>query len=326
MANPTLDLIEEIAVEGKYFRDNFGSIDPHDIEGSLNKFEAKVQSSARYQDLVLMGLTVGDNADTFVKEHMLIGTLRAIWSQYMYPVFRLSEDLTGALFLTDTSKTLVEEVNFPFPAVCLQVPAGYIPFNEKDFSGSIRLVFCCRYQLLGKEILFLQAICPEVRRILWSRWPVEKFNNEDVFNMRGPHITRIFKNEPEIMDTDGDTLAASLRLVLNTCIWINSQKVITELPPTPWRSNRRQARVTGAVPTLWSLGNEIKLSSELRLAAKEAVFARKDEWELKYQSVTRGHNQRYHTGEGRKDVTWKWKEPYIRGAQNETSKMRVYTG
>ena len=124
-------------------------------------------------------------------------------------------------------------------------------------------------------------------------------------------------------------------LVANLCLYLDAQLQEGGLPEryihNPKKKKRRDkpGRAMGpAMPPAWILGQDIKLSAELRGAAAQMARPKSQqraEWTLQSQHVVRGHWKKQMYGPGRTLRKRIRVEPYWRGPRLAEAVLRSFT-
>ena len=132
-------------------------------------------------------------------------------------------------------------------------------------------------------------------------------------------------------DLDKSAVHASLRLLVNLSFYLDAQSAEgkklpkREILQRKWRKGRDPGP---AIPPAWQLGQDVKLSTELRAAAKHSASPNpktRAEWELKSQHVVRGHWRNQAHGPDRTLRKRIWIAPHWRGPQAGEAIVRNFS-
>jgi hypothetical protein len=111
-----------------------------------------------------------------------------------------------------------------------------------------------------------------------------------------------------------DAWERAIRLIVNTILYINERRRAGKWEPTD-----RQRR---GMRSVWNLGGEIKLSRELREAARHS--GRLPAWRVRARFIVRGHWRRQACGLNRAERRPKWIAPFWKGPKDGPELQRLY--
>jgi hypothetical protein len=139
---------------------------------------------------------------------------------------------------------------------------------------------------------------------------------------------RVWDNDPYEVPQDKITLDYSLRIIRNLVAWLDStggmaKQTHSTRPPQP-----RGTPKDPSVPTVWLIGNEVKIPREVVRMAPEIALGRSKHpapgWQVRTRFVVRGHWRNQAHGEGRQMRTKKWISPHWRGPEGAAAWSHLY--
>lgn len=226
-------------------------------------------------------------------------------------VFDVSPSLASSLLLTDVPADVWHEARMPFTAIYLQLPEGAVPFCV---DGS---------QTWANGIWLIRS--PDDER--------EKVYGTIVCQGLGIHFAVGDEDEPEhlrdgLLPDDMVSISAAQKLVQNFLVWLEScGKADCEKEVVPKKLAEKRSK-SGRQVTTWLAGRKVKLSHELRRAAREQVLGRSraavEGWRVRARFIVRGHWRNQAVGEGRKERKRIWIQAFWKGPQGAEAWQHVY--
>jgi hypothetical protein len=281
------------------------------------------------------------------------------WVQYGCPSFQLSHSLASALILTDCRGLSTEEVQWPYESFLMLLPQPKSPFRfyavanpTQETEGA--WVSVHRYTALTQAALvtfydqlaeyqkslrllndleatrgllnFVLNECRDLEYVLRTHVRImspdgDSLYQADKWPKEGPIEGWLSCKQAGGLTEDLDlrTVKAASRVVVNTCIYVNTQV----------REGTREFKIAqpkldreGKIrPHTWMIGSEIKLPREMREAATAYVQRGHDKslYRVYSRFTVRGHYQAFWYGSKKSDQRErrsKWIQPYWKGPEN----------
>lgn len=272
----------------------------------------------------------------------------ARWQAHGRPTFALTESLLAKLLLTDPGDVPANEARPPFPAFLVEIPPGYLSYDDED--GRERpIAYVSFHSMPNSTAIEIQDeidMPPEPRRLLERMRTLQKQKREylaattgQIWSFSGMGRThtepiiheRIFAPDPHeplgpwvhvppssdllgqtvaLSDRETKTMAAAKILLVNLCLYLGSLPKIPK--PRVTKAKPHKGRAGGI--RVYDLGRTVKLSAELRAAAKDlGAHAPSAGWKLRARFTVRGHWRNQACGPGRTQRKRIWIDPHWKG-------------
>lgn len=263
------------------------------------------------------------------------------WIKNGLPAFSVTESLLAALTLTDPSNVRAGDVKPPFDTFVISVPYGfwaleaegaYIEGFENDAptgTQHVDTIFAHNYigsrgPTLGLHVGTDGNIALNDR----AYWPEddEKIKAWLGFGLDTPDERYVLRAE-ELSASELAIQRAARRLYANLCLYIgeHGRGQPMHRPKQKARKGRRKNRAKIAA-AVWLIGKEVKLSRELRDAARTADLpARRSGWKVAARFTVRGHWREQPCGPGGKERKRTWIAPYWKGPTDGIKVSHLYT-
>jgi hypothetical protein len=282
------------------------------------------------------------------------------WRENGYPCFQLTHSLAAALLLTDCKEVKGRDLKFPFPSflVTLPRPNGLIEFTDPDTDLPIEAGWIQFHSMQAPaEQKDGDKICAALRdRSYLTEDPDVQWRDSTIVRVIEPRGIGVFnrqylptgeetleewltsyqpiggKYQFESTDLDKSSVHASLRLLVNLSFYLDAQSAQGKKLPKRKILRRKWGRSRDdgpPIPPAWQLGQDVKLSAELREAAKHSASPNpktRAEWELKSQHVVRGHWRNQAHGPERTLRKRIWITPHWRGPRASEAIVRNFSG
>lgn len=244
----------------------------------------------------------------------------AMWAASGFNVFNLTHSLAAALILTEPPEyEKGERLYLPFPAFFITLPPNTLPVlsqGRKTWADMVRVAVSED----GSDGMFMvSASSSDPPQEVGSTFPMADLVLSDSHEVIG-----------EIDPDHLVTIRATLRLVRNFVMWLEATGGIKNRSPLSRPKKKSDRSGPRDWPTTWILGQEVKLSRELREMAAESVLGRSSlavpGWKLRMQHVVRGHWKSQAHGSGRLSRKQIWVEPYWRGPEGAAAWGHLYQG
>ena len=256
----------------------------------------------------------------------------ALWLKYGMPVYRPTLDLAAGLAMTDPSDVRGEDWKLPYGAFLVHVPydlwvTGGMPSDEGEVhGGGIVMISVQLYEASkGRDVICVSA---------WSREGAGMFTR-----VTAPRDDELLGDwiayganlvapdgQWELGESERNTSAALLRLVINLCLYVTDRGPGRPEPHHTTKSARRRRERHSDVPSepeVWILGKEIRLDMEVLAAARARATGTRAEWKIASSCVVQGHHKMQVHGPGRALRKRIWVEPYRRGEGPRLTHMYV---
>ncbi len=264
------------------------------------------------------------------------GLFSVRWVEQGCPVFSLTEGLAAKLLLTDPSGIDGGDIRLPFPAFLVEVPDGYF---RGVFGGVEKdLPFLALHDVVRSDVTKRSIGSWDTLRDIQEAaikkggidWEIFLLARKKPFMLTGaaeapPSSGSVAKwldytekqsvySDMKVEDKDNKTLSAARLLVANLVLYLGSLPKLP--PPHRVKSNPRKGVVGGV--SRYELGGDIKLSAELRAAAKDRGAAHmRTGWKLRSRYVVRGHWRSQPCGPGRAERKRIWIAPHWKGPHGD---------
>lgn len=232
----------------------------------------------------------------------------ARWAECGLPVFSLTHSLLASLLLTDPPKFSGQ---LPFPAFFISIPPGFISAFCKQ-SGrreNLQRITIQKFVSVGGvPHLYMELQTQAGGPILAC--PIDQ-------------VDRLSAETEEGL-ADARSVALCWRLVLNLVAWIEAHGngISNKQKRSTFKTEGNQD-----FPETWILGQEIKLSPELRRLAVEYAAGNEKAtpgWKLRMRFCVRGHWKMQPCGPGGTERKRIFVEPYWKGPEGAAAWQHVY--
>lgn len=298
-------------------------------DGDMRKFHDVAMANPEYQrsigiaveSKIQRGMSRRDASNLYLQSDQFL----CQWARYGFNVFNTTHSLTAALLLTQPSQITTENWRPPFDAFIICIPDDFIAIRGGNKTQWCRYVRVSTY-INGSSHIMVCGNSPEI-------------NGEDraveigVQDQTDHFLSAIDGNTARAGDRldaeDPTSLGLLKRLTVNFVSWMNATDGLNRHRPETRATNKnKENRDSKKRPTVWLIGKEVKISRELRDAAKDQALAANGnphpEWKVKFRHVVRGHMKEQAHGSRmtlRKTV---WIEPYWRGPEDGVAWSHAY--
>jgi hypothetical protein len=341
-SNPTAyPSLKDLAREAVRLRTELGPPDPN-----VNTFHdairqhpvLRVETEQQVYDVIEL---LGKEPTFQMQEKVLTAQVQdsqrlAQWAHYGLNVFDLTHSLAAAFLLTEPQRTIPD---LPYPTFLITLPDGVLPMffdvSMRKVLGGIygwaRRLWVHRFWVNGdypvpQERYLWQSECGTIH--LWNQQAPEKLDEYD--NLVDRSLDAEERLDEPILEQDLRTNQLALRIIRNLCSWLESTAAHQRSPENAHALKAKPPSGQPPVYPYWVLGREVKLSKELRAAAKSFALSAQDKetrvgWRLQSQFAVRGHWRHQPYGPGRSARRLQWIEPYWKGPTGTAVWSHVYT-
>jgi hypothetical protein len=259
------------------------------------------------------------------------------WAMYGLPVFGLTHSLAAGLTLTEPAVGEDDELRLPFPAFLIRMPSPDGPLTFNAIDGSIdtatHLLISTNRWMLTKQHSGLTMVRDEdIANIPWEPFfsliAVGESHTELNQNLPMPSRGGIqgwidgMYEAGGLTALDQQALRSIKAFIANFCSYIN------EHPDRAQWDGTRSAQRTATRPRVFSVGAEVKLPAEMRVAARAYAARDRDagDWTRLTRFVVRGHMHHYWYGPkgGERLLRSRWVQPYWKGPETGIPAPRTY--
>lgn len=240
-------------------------------------------------------------------------------------ILNLGPGLAAALLLTEPPRQEVPLV-LPHKSIMVRLPPNVIPLKRegKDLSW-VRWVVLSHVTIEGRKLIAARLTCKEGTRDVTVFLHVNgsRAKVKEVVTVQAAEL-----GDQCRLELTRKTAQLLLRLLENLLVWMDCSGTTPERVHHIPRKKRKSARNHGW-PTVWLVGDKVKLSKELMSSAKDYALGKVSsktgpDWELRMQHVVRGHWKLQCHGPGRTLRKRIWVEPYMRGPEGDVAWSHVY--
>ena len=280
------------------------------------------------QGFIRIGMPKVDVNDKAVREELLMLHRVGLWATHGLNVFSLSEQLTAGLMLTDPPPLEDKKLHLPFPVFCIRVPPGLLPVFEGEKQRWANMIWVQDYYSLEKSVngpahFFRWMVCGHGLTLWRDR------NGDDVLaDDKDGSLIQVYEDDPAEVPQDSITLDYGLRIIRNLVAWLDSTGGMTKQTHSTRPPQPRGTPKDPSVPTVWLIGNEVKIPREVVRMAPEIALGRSKHptpgWHVRTRFVVRGHWRNQAHGEGRQMRTKKWISPFWKGPEGTAAWSHLY--
>lgn len=319
----------------------------YELAKDKEKLEIILGAGRQFERAPLLASVKGElNAwDVAVSEAAVRYHAHERWADYGCQVFQIGESLAALLALTDATVGY-ENIEWPFPAFMLEVPAGYLPVPDlpEYHDRPVRILVHDHFRAQGYGPDFE---VPEERYLHVEAFFGDHTLASCAINKRASELAEGIAKEllKTYAETDGGAdlslkmvevqdsahtqrvMEAILNFTCGFALWLKSTGGTESRTPTNKLSKRKKrCRPKLHWPTTWIVGRQVKLDRTMRDAAKEAAHSprTKKGWRLKKQQVVSGYWKHQPYGPGSKLRKRIHVAPYLRGPDDDKAWTRVY--
>jgi hypothetical protein len=304
-----------------------------DFLGNIEKFTSRDLSFLLKKTEEELELNKYEIIEQFNQFHFIMK-----WRESSYPVFELTHSLMAALLLTNPISVEKSQVKLPFQTFIIKLPYQFWTMHSIDGNKKIRELVNVKHIIVqfieqdGFPAVALRLISDKnkkgqscllenlsiwndetsIKQILNFKSVPKNINtNSALGNKANPYTVPI---EQE----DNFLLSASLRLLINLCLYLQ------EKPPTNQKTKPLKIhnlcdfskRPTYFNIKQWLIGKEIKLDKNLIQASKDwtNTFRKQtSQWRVSSRFTVRGHWRNQACGKDHKEHKLVWIEPFWKG-------------
>jgi len=254
------------------------------------------------------------------------------WAKAGLPVFRPSESLAAGLALTDIDNVPTDEWKWPFDCFLIHVPYEFwVMKSPADGSPDpVCMMIVSKMETMFHEPAAMMLMIGRNGSLSFSQvmLPAEGSMFEDWFKI----VTEQNKLPVGGMDTfdleptEQTSMTNGWRLMTNLCFYVNERgRGQRQNTYTTKRAKRRiPSKSSMPIPSVWILGQEIKLDRELITAAKNQALG-SPAWTVSKRFVVRGHYREQPYGPGRSLRKRLWIESFWKGPREGATLTHLYT-
>lgn len=246
------------------------------------------------------------------------------WKANGCPVFRLSADFAAAMVLTDYGDALLGPTRLPFECFVIELPIGFhLPIAQQYASGptsNVRAVWIERHVQLEMELYSgsgesLQRTHPAPDWATFLNYTNGGPAQGMIVEPTGIHMATM---QGTVEGKDIDTLQRGAHIMVNTSVYLESS--------TPQSLPRKKGvcvnDITADGPSRWEVGRNLKISTELRMAAEDPD--QRGGFHLRHRFVVRGHWRNQAVGLARAERKRIWIMPHLKGPEDSEVVQRTY--
>jgi len=293
-------------------------------------FEDFVEKATSRYGFIDINRNVPDFDNRVLREELLYLHRIGLWASTGLNVFSLSDALTAGFMLTEPPPLEDKRLHVPFPSFCIRIPAGMLPIYSGDRQYWVQMIWVHDYWGMeastgGMGHFFRWCAMGHGVQVWLDR------NGEDVLSDVNDVFRKVWDDDPEPVAQDIMTTEYALRIVRNFVAWLDavgglkSQK--TSKPQAGGGS--KGSKTEPPLPTVWMLGHEVKLSTEVKKMASEAALGKTKHalpgWHVRVRFVVRGHWRNQPHGEGRQERKRIWIQPFWKGPEGTAAWSHLYT-
>lgn len=271
----------------------------------------------------------------------------ARWASFGFPVFTLTESLSASFSLSDPGSVSSAALKLPFDSFVIELPWPQTPFQIETIDG--RLVGVRWIHVHRTDVCATEADREKMRKLTRLEMRTADIGRQGVYIIRlmsesGLSVFEAIKVPPagplanwfawgyqdrDINDSplgDGQASHPTSRrdriaiqgarsFMANLCLYVAALKHENRWAKPASGGNGPKKPSGDPAPMRWVLGREIKLSPELRLAAR--TYSERGErrafWKLAARYVVRGHWRNQACGPRHSEHRPVWIAPHWKG-------------
>lgn len=256
----------------------------------------------------------------------------ARWSEYGYNTFDLTHSLAAGLLLTEPPPFNPDEFKLPFPSLCIRIPEGIVPvWLGEGKQVWARHLWVHLYTALDKDTDKAIPWFHFIARTdgvfdVWRQRPVHELFSGDYVEEK---FVSYSPRDPPQMTEDETTYHTGMRVICNLLSWLSATGGLESRSPhnvIPVKKGKKK-EADELRPKVWILGQEVKLSKELREAAIDIALGsrnKRQDWRVRVRFIVRGHWRNQAHGPERSLRRRQWIEPFWKGPTDGASWAHLY--
>jgi len=272
----------------------------------------------------------------------------ANWVRHHMPVFQPSVSLFSALLLTDVSDVLISDIHLPFSTFVVVPPQSLQwKISINNISHLVEAIFLHDFLGVSADNIRLEKYKSAYRRgdIVTAMqgeercWSATLVYSGEFFGPGNPvHNFTVgewltYCGEPPVDDFHKGLkgalplLAPAVRVLVGLALYIAEHGKGKRVEPHTSKPRRRRAGIeaTSNRPTLYVIGENIKLGNELVDAAKLSISNNAHAlWKVRRRFVVRGHYRNQACGTGRTERRLQWIQPHWKGPRDGERLSHIY--
>jgi hypothetical protein len=283
------------------------------------------------------------------------------WHQYGLPTLKLSQSLTAALLLTECRGLTGRDLKMPFPSFVLELPGPDHILSLRSLPGKppspVTHILVHGHTTGVDHANNTQEMANLTRELLVGTTSVTAFLQTALAQARAPQrqflrvsllardMIMVSRTDPQpsenapletwlagdsgLMNIEAEDLPvirAALRLVTNCCLYLEANALGKPLSkPKHKAPKRRDESVPNSSPTVWEVGNAVKLPRALRDAARDlSGEGGRKAWRVHARFAVRGHWRNQAHGPKRSERKRIWVQPFWKGPETGATLLKLY--
>lgn len=284
---------------------------------------ARAAAATPIADDAVLGVSTSEED----QDLLTLRTFYRVWAENSCPVFRVTHSAASAFILTDCHDVCARDVGLPYDAFMIDLPQPDGPISFAGRDGELlpgRFLFVMSFvdpsQNNGERMYIRIAAAgrdskadPAIYRT--EVWPQGDEKMAGWFEGDGPL-------SDDLVTLDRRALHAAQRLLVNMCLHMGADPEKVE--PAGGEKAKRKGHKRADANT-WLVGREIRISREIRDAAK--IWGTEQDvtkWKVRSRFLVRGHWRNQAHGPQLSERRRQWIQPFWKGPTDGPQLDRLY--
>lgn len=266
---------------------------------------------------------------------ILLNIMSARWFDQGLPVVTMGEKYFAAIVATQIPQEMLEEIEAPWKAFVIEVPAGLLFLYDPDEQKRVRITRILVHRFYpglpetGDKWAWRWIVLTETGQHIWRHGTAEqllssvKLREGDIQQYVNPEIEGDAFSDEVAQDERLFTLIG--RLVLNVCLAMSDPTNVREMGSSHKRYAQAKERGDRTGPPeqrVFQLGRPIEI--DCRPALEEYLGGKREAHELKVQFLVRGHWRNQAHGPKHTLRRRQWIEPFWKGPADAPINVRPH--